>query len=200
MGCVEAAEEAARALAAPGGSVVSLPEIGVGNLSRRLSTAEVHLLRRAMSSGGTDDDGVVGYVCKGRALPSFAPFDDDKADEDKAESSPGLVAVIDHANLTWRSPLRGPNDEAVGPRFPSMTGAYVPDVAVGRLSATKGMIVRAGTVAGVCDEDHLNAFELRMVEAHGYTAASSELVPVVIVAAHMGLRVAALVVVPRCEK
>jgi len=194
-GCVEAAEEAARALAAPGGSVVSLPEIGVGNLSRRLSAAEVDVLRRAMSSRDTGDDELVGYVCKGRALPSFGPLG-----EDKKESSLGLVAVTDHANLTWRSPLTGPNDEAVGPRFPSMTGVYVPDVAVGRLSTTKGMIVRTGTVAGVCDQDHLNAFELQMVEAHGFTAASSELVPVVIVAAHMGLRVAALVVVPRCEK
>ena len=105
-----------------------------------------------------------------------------------------MVAVPDHVNLTWRSPLTGPNDDSAGPRFPSMTGIYLPDLTAGRLSACEGMIVRSGVVAGVFDPARLNAFETEAVEAHAYAAVSAELVPVVIVAAHLGLRVAAAVV------
>jgi purine nucleoside phosphorylase len=103
------------------------------------------------------------------------------------------VAVTDHVNLTWRSPLTGPNDDAVGPRFPSMTGIYDPETVVERLAA-EGIIVVPAIVAGVSDDRHLSAFEAEMVGAEAYQAASSELVPVAIVAAHMGLRLAAVVV------
>jgi hypothetical protein len=59
--CAGLAEEtvlgAARALAGPGGSVVPLKDVGVRNLSRRLSAAEVALLRTALreASAGTED-------------------------------------------------------------------------------------------------------------------------------------------------
>lgn len=175
-------------LAGPEGSVLSLYELGVRDLSRPLSSAEVALLREALT--GCD---LVGYVCRGigaAGQTGVAP--------DHPSAHPGararLVVVTDHVNLTWRSPLTGPNDDSVGPRFPSMTGIYAPDVAVDRLAAAKGMIVvSAGVVAGVHDEDRLTPFEAEMVELEGYRATSSELVPVVIVAAHMGLGVAAVV-------
>lgn len=164
--------DAAWALAGPGGEVVSLRRIGVGNLSRQLSTAEVALLRAALRAHPSAE-ALVGYVCLGVA--------------------PGLVAVSDHVNLTWRSPLTGPNDDAAGPRFPSMTGIYAPETVVDRLAA-KGIIVVPAVVAGVSDDRHLSAFEAEMVGAEAYQAVSSELVPVAIVAAHMGLRLAAVVV------
>jgi hypothetical protein len=189
--------EVARALAGPGGSVVTLGDIGVRNLSRRLSAAEVALLREALRSTASDpeaDDGIVGYVCGGRVVvpgSRVVPAGVVPAVE--------VVAVRDHVNLTWRSPLTGPNDDSAGPRFPSMTGVYLPDLTSGRLSAREGMIVRSGVVAGVFDPARLNAFETEAIEAHGYAAVSAELVPVVIVAAHLGLRVAAAVVVVTCE-
>jgi Phosphorylase superfamily len=181
----------ARALAGPGGSVMLLREAGVRNLSRRLSAAEVVLLREALRDlmGSPDDRGIVGYVCGGRVLDGRGG----------ATMNPGqgpvlAVAVEDHVNLTWRSPLIGRNDDSAGPRFPSMTGIYASELVTSRLSAVEGMIVRTGVVAGVLDQRGLNAFESEMVETHRYAAVSSELVPVVIVAAHMGLRVAAAVV------
>ena len=35
-----------------------------------------------------------------------------------------LMALTDHINFAGANPLLGPNDEAVGPRFPDMTEAY----------------------------------------------------------------------------
>jgi hypothetical protein len=195
----------ARALAGPGGSVVSLAEIGVRNLSRPISTAEVALLRIALRKaparpGG--NGGIVGYVCGGVALASTTagtqPNPLRMVAGDQAAAVCEVVVAEDHVNLTWRSPLTGPNDDSAGPRFPSMTGVYLPGMVLDRLSAAKGMIVRSGVVAGVLDESHLNAFEAEMVEKQGYAAVSRELVPVVIVAAHLGLRVAAAVVLVSC--
>ena len=41
--------------------------------------------------------------------------------------APGqLVAISDHLNLQGQSPLVGPNDETLGPRFPDMSDAYDP--------------------------------------------------------------------------
>lgn len=187
----------AERLAGPEGTVVSLREVGVGNLSRRLSAAEVHLLRGAMLGGdpeqcakagwgqGRGRVGIVGYVCRGAGLGSG----------DAAAGAVRLVAVTDHANLTWRSPLIGPNDDRLGPRFPSMTGVYAPEVVSGPAQSGEGMIVLPGTVAGVLDDAWLTGFEAEMASAQGCAAVSSELVPVVIVAAHLGLRVAAAVLI-----
>jgi hypothetical protein len=179
-------EEVARALAGLQGTVVSLQQAGVRNLSRPLSPAEVAMLREAM--GG---DALVGYVCQGAGLAGDA----DVVSADPLDPRVRLVAVTDHANLTWRSPLTGPNDDSVGPRFPSMTGIYAPEIVVDRLAAAEGMIIALGIVAGVGDDRRLTAFEKQAVGTEAYGAASSELVPVAIVAAHMGLRVAAVVVV-----
>jgi hypothetical protein len=188
----------ALALAGPDDAVVHLRQIGVSNLARPLTAAEVALLRaallgralsrghdeaerRAAADGGGPGRGaaVVGYVCRGVG----------------ATGPPArLVAVTDHVNLTWRSPLTGPNDDEVGPRFPSMTGIYAPEYVLDPLGAAEGMIVAPGIVAGVRDDARLTASEAETVAAQGYFAVSSELVPVIIVAAHLGLRVAAVVI------
>src|SRR5580693_2731395 len=39
-------------------------------------------------------------------------------------SAGDLMVVTDHLNLTGTTPLLGPNDDALGPRFPDMTAAY----------------------------------------------------------------------------
>ena len=38
-----------------------------------------------------------------------------------------LVAISDHLNLQGSSPLIGPNDDTLGPRFPDMSDAYDPE-------------------------------------------------------------------------
>ena len=45
----------------------------------------------------------------------------------RPELGPGrLMAITDHINLTGANPLVGPNDDALGPRFPSLSDAYDP--------------------------------------------------------------------------
>lgn len=194
---------AARALAGPEGTVASLRAVGVTDLSRPLSRAELALLREALRGegpgggpadavdapaqpgSGAGDRTVVGYVCRGTLV---GPLPGD------ANGAAPVVVVTDHADLTWRSPLTGPNDPSVGPRFPSVTGVYSYQVGLDCLAAVEGMIVIPGVVAGVRADTRLTAYEAGIAATQGHVAASSELTPVVVVAAHMGLRVAAALV------
>jgi hypothetical protein len=196
LGSGGATASLAERLAGRGGKVASLRDVGVGNLSRRLSAAEVHLLRTALlgvdpqryaDEGKGAKDGradMVGYICRGAGI----------GDGHVPAGPARLVAVTDHANLTWRSPLVGPNDDRLGPRFPDMNRIYAPEIVLDRAPAGEGMIVLSGVVAGVLDDARPTTFEAETARAQGYAAVSSELVPVVIVAAHLGLRMAAAVV------
>lgn len=170
----------AEILAGPEGVVVPLAERGVRNLRRPLTQAEVNWMRQALWDP-EESQGVVGYLCRGSGLGGLQGVD--------------AVAVTDHANLTWHSPLAGPNDDRWGPRFPSMVGLYVPERVMSALGGMTGMIVASGVTAGVADDRKLTGFEAELTAAESYAAASSELVPVAIIAGHMGLKVAAVVLV-----
>lgn len=174
------AATACRRLAGEQGVVVSLAALGLKNPHRMLSVAEVEALRGAMR--GERD--VIGYVCRGVSFGQGAP-----------KGTARWVAVTDHVNLTWRSPLTGPNDERVGPRFPSLSGVYAPEAVSTLVGEEDGMIVAPGVVAGVQDDLAMSDFETDMAMRLGWAAASSELVAPVIIAAHMGLRVAAAVMI-----
>ena len=179
-----AAARLCRRMAGDDGEVVSLAALGLKNPYRLLSAAEVEALRAALRG----EAGLVGYVCRGVA-PEGARL------EIAAKAPVRLVAVTDHVNLTWRSPLTGPNDDRVGPRFPGMNDVYVPAAAVTPGIEEDGMIVACGVVAGVPDDRALSEYETETFARFGWAAVSSELVAPVIIAAHMGLRVAAVVMV-----
>ena len=50
----------------------------------------------------------------------------------RPEAGPGsLVALTDHINMQGFNPLMGLNDEEVGPRFPSLSDAYDPELRAG---------------------------------------------------------------------
>jgi hypothetical protein len=180
-----AAARLCRLMAGHDGEVVSLAALGLKNPYRRFSAAEVEALREVLRG----ETGLVGYVCRG-----VAP---ERAGAGTAVEDPlRLVAVTDHVNLAWRSPLAGPNDDGVGPRFPSMNGVYAPLPAPLRPGSEEdGMIVVRGVVAGVPDDRALSEYETQTVARFGWAAVSSELVAPVIIAAHMGLKVAAAVMV-----
>ena len=43
-------------------------------------------------------------------------------------SQGALMVLSDHLNLMGDNPLRGPNDDRFGPRFPDLTSAYSPEL------------------------------------------------------------------------
>jgi hypothetical protein len=166
--------------------MIELESFGVRTLRRDLSQAEVHYLRRAILGLAPGeplgprppDDELIGLVCSGRSLPAAAG----------TGAGASGVAVADHANLTWHSPLRGPNDDRLGPRFPVTAGLYRPDEVQARLGSLPVRVV-----ACVADDAAPTAFETDLAERNGLSVLSTELAPVALVAAHLGYHLAALV-------
>jgi purine-nucleoside phosphorylase len=106
--------------------------------------------------------------------------------------TPGqLVILSDHLNLMGASPLRGPNDASVGPRFPDLSDAY--DVALREIAraagAAIGLTLREGVYAGSIGPAYETPAEVRMLRALGADLAGMSTVPEVIAARHMGARV-----------
>jgi purine-nucleoside phosphorylase len=109
--------------------------------------------------------------------------------------SPGdLMAVADHINLTGASPLTGPNDEALGPRFPDMSSAYDPDLrgSLRRVAAGAGIVLREGVYAAMPGPQYETPAEIRMLRAMGAHAVGMSTALEVIALRHMGIRVGAL--------
>jgi purine-nucleoside phosphorylase len=102
-----------------------------------------------------------------------------------------LMIIRDHLNLTGANPLIGPNEPALGPRFPDMSRAYTPELAesVKQTAASLGIEVREGVYAGITGPAYMTAAELKMLRLLGGDAVGMSTVPEVIVASHAGLKV-----------
>jgi purine-nucleoside phosphorylase len=108
-----------------------------------------------------------------------------------------LVLLRDHINLLPDNPLRGPNDERLGPRFPDMLHAYDPDwrQAAHRSADALCMVLREGVYAALPGPNLETPAEYRYLHGIGADLVGMSTVPEVIAARHMGLRVAAVSVV-----
>lgn len=107
-----------------------------------------------------------------------------------ASWSPGdLMMVTDHLNLMGTNPLIGPNDAALGPRFPDMTTAYDPGLRDDLAAAATevGVSLRKGVYAGLLGPTYETPAEIRMLRAMGAQAVGMSTVPEVIAARHMGI-------------
>ena len=112
--------------------------------------------------------------------------------------SPGqLVLISDHVNLQGASPLVGPNDESLGPRFPDMSDAYDPALrASAREAAARlGIDVREGVYAAWLGPQFETPAEIRFMRAVGGDLAGMSTVQEVIAARHMGVPVLGISVV-----
>ena len=105
-----------------------------------------------------------------------------------------LMLVTDHLNLTGTSPLLGPNDESMGPRFPDMTRAYDEALraALKEVAAGAGIALRDGVYAGLLGPTYETPAEVRMLRVLGAQAVGMSTVAEVIALRHMGIRVGAL--------
>src|SRR5712664_4054799 len=102
-----------------------------------------------------------------------------------------LRVITDHINFMGSNPLIGPNDPALGPRFPDMSQAYDPALIAltEQAAVAEGILIRTGVYVGVHGPSYETPAELRMLRGWGGDAVGMSTVPEVIVARHMGMRV-----------
>ena len=110
----------------------------------------------------------------------------------RSDLTPGtLMLITDHINLTGQSCLVGPDDPALGPRFPDMSQGYDPELlALAQRVAARGQLrVAAGVYAGLLGPTYETPAEIRMLRTLGADAVGMSTVLEVIAARHMGARV-----------
>jgi purine-nucleoside phosphorylase len=102
-----------------------------------------------------------------------------------------LMLISDHINLLGDSPLIGPNDDRLGPRFPDLSAAYdasLRDVARS-VAAAGGITLRDGVYVAVAGPNLETRAEYRFLRGIGADAVGMSTVPEVLVAVHAGMRV-----------
>ena len=105
-----------------------------------------------------------------------------------------LVVVSDHLNLQGTSPLVGPNDDELGPRFPDMSDAYDPEyrALAHAVAARLGLALGEGVYSAWLGPAFETPAEIRMMRALGADLVGMSTVPEVLAARHMGIRCLAL--------
>src|SRR5262245_46733776 len=108
-----------------------------------------------------------------------------------------LVAIVDHINLMGDNPLRGPNDERLGERFPDMSEPYDRTYLrhIEAIALEQRVRLHRGVFAAVAGPNLETAAEYRFLRGIGADVVGMSLVPETIVAVHGGMRVLALTIV-----
>jgi len=109
-------------------------------------------------------------------------------------SQGALVLVADHINLQGSNPLVGPNDDALGPRFPDMTDAYTRSwrETAKAVASELGIELAEGVYAAMLGPSYETPAEIRYLRAVGADLVGMSTVPEVIVANHMGRKCLAI--------
>jgi purine-nucleoside phosphorylase len=121
------------------------------------------------------------------------------------EMVPGsLMLISDHLNMMGVNPLRGPNDDRFGPRFPDMTRVYdrdLQDIAVESaanvsqrrfdegLDETLVDFLHRGVYCALSGPTYETPAEVRLYRLLGADAVGMSTVPEAIAARHQGMRV-----------
>jgi len=142
------------------------------------SMGHVTLPVRVMQRLGCDK--LVVTNAAGAINPDFAPGD--------------LMLINDHLNLIGMggtNPLKGPNLDEFGPRFPDMSQPYDREFLVKARAACEeaGMSFQEGVYACLSGPSFETPAELRFLLGIGADAVGMSTVPEVIVARHGGMRV-----------
>lgn len=145
------------------------------------SMAQVTLPVRVMQRLGVEF--LVVTNAAGAIDPDFEPGD--------------VMLITDHIGLvgmTGFNPLRGPNLEAFGPRFPDMSQPYDRDLMVlaRQVAARHKIMLREGVYIGLSGPSFETPADLRFLRAIGADAVGMSTVSEVTIARHGGMRVLGL--------
>lgn len=113
----------------------------------------------------------------------------------RPDVGPGrLMLISDHINLSGVNVLTGPNDDEIGPRFPSMRDAYDPELRADLRTAAEelGTELAEGVYLAVSGPTFETPAEIRAFATLGADAVGMSTVHETAVARHCGLRVAAI--------
>lgn len=105
-----------------------------------------------------------------------------------------LMLITDHLNLIGMAgpnPLRGPNLEEFGPRFPDMSQAYDKNLIelARQVADDEGLLLREGVYISLAGPSFETPADLRFLLSIGVDAVGMSTVPEVTVARHGGTRV-----------
>jgi purine-nucleoside phosphorylase len=107
------------------------------------------------------------------------------------------MLITDHINLIGMSglnPLRGPNLDDLGPRFPDMSRAYDPELRTlaRQVAREAGVVLREGVYICLAGPSFETPADLRFLRVIGADAVGMSTVPEATVARHGGTRVLGL--------
>jgi len=108
------------------------------------------------------------------------------------EFKPGdLVLITDHINMLGENPLRGPNIDILGPRFPDMSVAYSPRLRKIALDTakTEGIALKQGVYVATLGPSYETPAEIHAFRMLGADLVGMSTVPEVIAANHAGMEV-----------
>lgn len=105
-----------------------------------------------------------------------------------------FMLITDHINFMGANPLRGTNDESIGPRFCDMTQVYTPklqQIAL-QVAQQQGVTLQQGVYLGYMGPSFETPAEIRAFRTLGADAVGMSTVPEAIAASHCGLPVLGL--------
>jgi len=105
-----------------------------------------------------------------------------------------LMVISNHINMpgmAGNNPLRGPNNDSIGPRFPDLTEPYDPELRdlAQRVAEKEGFKVHEGVYAFVAGPSFETPAEIKFLQMVGGDAVGMSTVPSVIIARHAAIRV-----------
>lgn len=185
----------------PYAELEGFPQPSVAGHGGTLSFGDLNGLPVAILQGrkhiyeGGDPGAMRGPIRMLKRLGAEALLVTNAAGSLRAEVGPGrLMAITDHINLLGVNPLTGPNDDAVGPRFPSLRDAYDADLRYRLQTAAKRLQIdlAEGVYLATAGPSFETPAEIRAFRTLGADAVGMSTVPEVILARHAGLRVVAV--------
>ena len=105
-----------------------------------------------------------------------------------------LMLITDHLNIIGMAgpnPLRGPNFDELGPRFPDMSQAYNRELSqlAREVAKEKGVVLQEGVYVGLAGPSFETPADLRFLKAIGADGVGMSTVTEVTIARHAGQRV-----------